>query len=192
MRRSIMATTAAGITALATCLPLAAQQGGGDKARGALHEREKAMMQLAADGKQALDRLKGLKSEEKNAVIALMAISRATAVYESRFLRNDDPSLRVLYRELSQFSPAYRAPANFSRSWMTACFDQTVACVSAQKKCRDGGSSDAECDRSVDVIEACGNEMACVTREILNLHKGFPIILGGRDPWPPKPQPFPY
>jgi hypothetical protein len=189
--RSIKVTVVVGLVALLVCLPaMAQQQRKSDKGSRALQEREKAMAQLAADSKQALDRLKGLTSEQKNAVIALMAISRASGAYESRFLRKDDPSLRALYGELRQFSPAYRAPASFSRSWMTTCFDQTVACLSAQKKCREGGSTDDQCDRSYAVIEACGNEMACITSEFLKLHKGIPTILGGRDPWPP--QPFPY
>jgi hypothetical protein len=187
------ATVVAGLTALVVLIPTAAQQPAKPgKGSQALQEREKAMAQLASDSKQALDRLQALTSEQKNAVIALMAITRASAAYESRFLRKDDASLRSLYDPLSKFSPAYRAPASFNRSWMTACFDQTVSCLSAQKKCRDKGGSEDQCDRKFDVIEACGNEAACITREFLNLHKGIPTILGGRDPWPPKPQPFPY
>jgi hypothetical protein len=188
MRTSIRLAALAGVTALSLCLPLAAQDGKGSQA---LQEREKAMGQLAADGRQALDRLKGLSGEQKNAVVALMAISRASAAYESRFLKKDDASLRALYRDLGQFSPAYQAPGNFIVSLRAACFDQTVACVSAQASCRKEGKSDAECDRSFGVIEACANEMACVTKELLQLHKGFPTILGGC-PWPPGPQPFPY
>jgi hypothetical protein len=189
MRTSIRVAAVAAITALSVCLPLAAQRDG--KGNQALQEREKAMAQLAADARLALDRLKGLSGEQKNAVVALMAISRASAAYESRFLKKDDAPLRAFYRDLGQFSPAYQAPGNFIVSLRAACFDQTVACVSAQAKCRKGGKTDAECERSFEVIEACANEMACMTNELRQLHKGFPTILGGR-PWPPGPQPFPY
>lgn len=186
---SVKAAALAGVAALLTCLPVAAQQDGRGSA--ALQDREKAMSQLAADSKEALHRLKGLSGEEKSAVVALMAISRASAAYESRFLKKDDAALRALYRDLGQFSPAYRAPGNFLLSLRTACFDQSLACASAQASCRKGGKTDAECERSFSVIEACANEMACVTKELQQLHKGFPTILGGR-PWPPGPQPFPY
>jgi len=189
--RSIAAVTAF-ILSIACCPTFAQQTATSQKGRQALQEREKAMAQLATDSKQVVERLKELTAEQKNAVVALMAISRASAVYESRFLRKDDASLRALYGALSDFSLAYRAPASFSRSWMTACFDQTVACLGAQKTCRDSGTSEQDCDRRFDVIEACGNEAACVTSEFIKLHQGIPQILGGRDPWPPKPQPFPY
>jgi len=181
-----------GVIALVAFQPTIAQQAKPSKGSQALQEREKAMAQLAADSKQALDRLRGLSGEQKSAVVALMAITRASALYESRFLRPDDSSLRALYGPLSQFSSAYRAPANFHRSVMMACFDETVACLSAQKKCRDGGGSEDQCDRSFAVIEACANEMICFTTEFMKLHQRIPPILGGRDPWPPKPRPFPY
>lgn len=187
------ATIVAGIMAFVFLAPTMAQQPARPgKGAQALEERQKAMAQLASDSKEVLDRLKGLTTEQRNAVVALMAITRASAVYESRFLRNDDSALRALYGPLSEFSPAYRAPASFNRSWMTACLDATVSCLSAQKKCRDGGGTERDCDRNYSVIEACANEMMCITSEFLKLHKGLPAILGGRDPWPPKPQPFPY
>jgi hypothetical protein len=156
----------------------------------ALQEREKAMRELALDGKRLLNGLKGLTREQRNAVIALMAITRASAFYESRFLKRDDASLQAFYGPLGQFSPAYRAPATFHQQIIRTCFDATVSCLSAQKKCRNSGGSDDQCDRDFRVIEACANEAACMTREFIRLHQGIPHILGGRDPWPP--QPFPY
>jgi hypothetical protein len=177
--------------AVILAIPVTAQQPAkSGKASQLFQEREKAVQVLAADSKRILGSLKTLTQEQRNAVIALMAVTSATAAYESRFMKNDDPSLSALYGSLGQFSPAYRAPAKFNQRLMAACFDQTVSCLSAQKKCLDGGGKRDQCDRDYKVIEACGNEAACFTSEFMKLHQWIPQILGGRDPWPP--QPFPY
>jgi hypothetical protein len=155
----------------------------------AYQAREKAMQELAADSKKSIDSLKSLTKEQKNAVVALLAITRAAAAYESRFMKKDDKALRMLYGSLGQFSSAYRAPGAF-QSVILGCFDATVSCLSAQKKCRGAGGSADECDGTPDVIESCANEAICFTSAFMKLHQGIPQILGGRDPWPPLP--FPY
>ena len=146
------------------------------------------MQQLAAENKKILESLRGLTTQQKNAVIALMTITRGAAAYESRFLTADDPSLRAFYDPMRDFSPAYKATGKF-QSLLGSCFNETVACLRAQKECREASRA-SDCDTQPAVIEACANEMICFTREFKKLFDGIPGILGGRDPWPP--QLFPY
>jgi hypothetical protein len=174
---------------LIVVLTLAQQSPKTGKAEDAFRGREKAMRELAGDNKNIVDSLKTLTAKQKNAVVALMALTRAAATYESRFMKKDDASLRALYGPLSQLSPAYRAPGKF-QSLLAGCFNVTASCLKAQKQCHDDGKKEDECDRDPKVLEPCANEAICVTNEFLKLHKEIPRILEGRDPWPP--QPFPY
>ena len=151
--------------------------------------REEAMQKLTVDSKRILGSLKALSREQKNAVVALMAVTRAAAAYESRLLKRDDPSLRALYGGFREFSPAYKAPGKF-QSLLSACFDASVSCLSALKECLDDGKKEVECDSDPNVREPCANEAICFTAGFMKLHQGIPEILGGRDPWPPLP--FPY
>ncbi|HEX6034016.1 MAG TPA: hypothetical protein VFY83_06250 [Anaerolineales bacterium] len=168
---------------------LAQQPSKPSKAEEAFRMREMAMQELAGDSEKIAGSLKTLSAEQRSAVVALMAITRAAAAYESRFMRKDDASLRTFYGTFSRFSPAYKAPGKF-QSLLAGCFDATVSCLSAQKKCLDDGNKVYECERDPKVVEPCANEAICFTNEFFKLHKGIPDILGGRDPWPP--QPFPY
>lgn len=189
-RAVVTAGLAVLLIGLPTLVPTLAQQPAKTgKAEEAFHGREKAMQELAADTKQTLDSLRTLTKEQKSAVVALMAITRAAAAYESRFMKKDDASLRALYGPLSQFSPAYKAPGKF-QGFLNACFDATVSCLSARKKCLDDGKTPDQCDQDPKVLEPCANEAICFTNYFIKLHRGIPQILGGRDPWPP--QPFPY
>ncbi len=178
------------LAAVLLVLPLLAQQVGKTGREGqAFQEREKAMQQLAEDSRQIVDSLKTLTKEQKNSVVALMAITRAAAAYESRFIRQDDRSLRALYEPLGQFSQAYKAPGKF-QGLLNGCFDATVSCLSAQKKCLDAGGKEDQCNGDPKVLVPCANEAICVIGAFMKLHQGIPQIVLGRDPWPPIP--FPY
>lgn len=171
-------------------LPTLAQQPAkSSKTEEAFHGREKAMQELAADTERIVDSLKTLTKEQRNAVTALLAVTRAGAAYESRFMRRDDASLRALYGTLREFSPAYKAPGKF-QGLLDTCFDASVGCLRSRKECLDSGKKEDQCDRDPKVMEPCANEAICFTSAFIKLHQGIPEILRGRDPWPP--QPFPY
>jgi hypothetical protein len=150
---------------------------------------QKAMQVLASDSQKILEKLKPLTKEQKNAVIALMTISRAAATYESRFMKKDDTSIRSFYGSLRQFAPAYKTPGKF-QSRMGESFDAQMACATAQQACRKEGKSDDDCDSDPKVIVPCANEMIIFIGEFKELHQGIPQIMQGKDPWPPIP--FPY
>jgi len=189
-RMHLRATVIAGSAVLLAVLPALAQRPATtSREKGVFDRCGTAMEHLAEDSNQLLDELRTLTKEQRNAVVALMAVTRAAAAYESRFMRQDDAPLRALYGSLSQFSPAYMAPGKFE-TLLNGCFDATVACLSAQKKCLDEGGKNQQCDQDPRVVEPCANEAICFMNAFIKLHQGIPEILVGRDPWPP--QPFPY
>ncbi len=154
-----------------------------------IEKRDDAIRQLVAETDSVLKRLEGLDQKEKNAVVALLALTKAVGKYENITLQRDDTIVNSHYKALSDFSE------NFSRvfdvkSFILVCFEETVSCVSARKRCRDEGRSEDECERRPDVLAACGEEAACITSQFVKIKKGIPDILGGRTPWPPQPKPF--
>jgi hypothetical protein len=167
----------------------AAQQDVSPRARQAHEERKSAMQRLASAHESALNNLKGLSPDQKNAILAVMTISGAAAAYESRFPQSDDAGLRSIYGHLRGLSSAYAAPGKF-QGLLHQCRDQTIACLVAIKKCEEGGRNATRCEADAKVIEPCGNEAACMMNAFMQLYAGVPQMLSGKDPWPP--QPFPY
>ncbi len=154
-----------------------------------IEKRDDAIRQLVAETGSVLEPLKKLDQNEKNAVVALLALTKSVGKYENIALQRDDRIINAYYKELSDFSD------NFSRvfdvkSFILSCFDATVSCLSARKECLDEGRSEDECDRDPRVLVPCANEAICITSQFLKIKKGIPDILGGRTPWPPQPKPF--
>ncbi len=155
----------------------------------AIEKRDEAMRQLAGETKTVLQALKGLDAKEKDAVVALVALTKAVEKYEAMRLSKDATVVGAYYKDLSNYSDRFNLLAEF-RSAIMGCFNASVSCLSARKKCLDEGRTEAQCDRDPKVIEPCANEAACIAGAFLKLKKGLPDILGGRNPWPPQPFPF--
>lgn len=154
-----------------------------------IEKRDDAIRQLVAETGSVLEPLKKLDQNDKNAVVALLALTKSVGQYENTALHRDDKIINAYYKGLSDFSE------NFSRvfdvkSFILSCFDATVSCLSARKECLDEGKSENECDRDPRVLAPCANEAICITKQFLKIKKGIPDILGGRTPWPPQPKPF--
>ncbi|MCI0613781.1 hypothetical protein L0244_12425 [bacterium] len=154
-----------------------------------LQERNAAMRQLTEETGAIVQQLKKLDQNEINAVVALLAMTKAVGFYEFTAVRRDDKIISSYYEELSKLSPHFSNVVNV-RAIVMSCFQEMVSCGSAQKKCQDEGKSEEECETNPDVIIACGNEALCVTKALLKIKTGMPDILGGRNPWPPLPKPY--
>ncbi len=177
-------TISVALVAFSIVLPTMAQQSAeANKMKEASRGRERAMQELAADSRRILDSLKTLTKEQRNAVVALIAVAKATAAYESHLGSKYDSSLRAVYEPLRQFSPAYAAPRHIQVS-INGCFAAWKSCAQATEEC-SGRSHAGSCDGDPKVVEPCANEAMCFTREFIKLHHGMPEILGGRDPFPP-------
>lgn len=154
-----------------------------------IEKRDLAIRQLVAETGSILEPLKELESNEMDAVVALLALSKAVGSYESAQLRRDDETINSYYQELDNVSEHFSRVFDV-KTFILNCFDQTVSCLSALKECQDEGRSEEECERSPDAVVACGNEAMCITEQFLKIEKGLPDILGGREPWPPQPKPY--
>ena len=156
-----------------------------EKPQKTFKDMQKAMQQLAIDSKQILSTLKPLSKKQKNAVIALITIMRASAVYESFFKNKNDSALRLLYAPLKEFSTAYTAPRKF-QDFSDPYNQAVIDCLSALKKCEDGKTNpNYDCDNDPHVMVPCANEIILFTEQFKQLHNGLPKILDGMDPWPP-------
>ncbi len=161
----------------------------------AIKERNEAIRQLVAQTDSVLQPLRRLDEKEKNAVAALLVLSKAVGSYESVRVQRDDTLINAYYGQLDRFSEKF-SRAFDAKSFILSCVDETVSCLVAREKCLKGdrlvkGKSEDECDSDdPDVISACGNEAACILSQFLKIDKGIPDILGGGTPWPPQPKPF--
>lgn len=166
---------------LAACVTTQRAPTATGEAIAAIESRNAAMRELTQQTGTVTGRLARLDRQEKDAVIALLTLSNAVAAYERAGARIDPVPLQTYYNGLRDLSRSYRVPGKF-QSTLLACFDASVSCASATKSCLDEGGSEIDCERSPDVVEACGAEAACMYDAFLEIERVFPDILGGRDP----------
>lgn len=150
-----------------------------------LKRRDVAIESLVSGGRELIQRLEGLAREEKDIVVALMAVSHFVGVYARSRARPNPKIVTDFYHNVGALSPEISRRLDL-RSIVLACLDQSIAYATAMAKClEDESKTEDECERE-NWPEAAA-EIACVMKELEELKRA--ISEGIRVRFPPGPPP---
>lgn len=146
---------------------------------------DKNLRQMALATRQIVGPLKALTAEEMASVVSLIMVSNNLAAARAGGIEFEKEIGEIFVAELVAISPELgRAVA--PGSYGGACWDQSVAYVSALVSCEDDGRSEEECWEASGPLGAL---MACQMQEMAKLKEEIKDIWGGFDP--PQPDPWP-
>ena len=176
-----------GLLTLACTREPTAEQKATDRAK-LTEAREKLEQQAAQMVKatgQIAEPLKNLKEEQIASVVALSYLTRSLALANSPNVRMPGAIGSQFKDKLGSISPNLARVAT-TKSIVFACFDQSISCLSALKKCEDEGTDESKCFES---WGPCAEEIYCVMGQLEAMKGRINVIFGGLRP--PRPIPWP-
>ena len=182
-----VAIVAVGLLALACARGPTAEQKAADRAK--LVDARKKLAQETARMANATGQiagpLKNLSEEQIASVVALSYVAESVALASSPNARLPEGTAARFKNELGVVHPGLSQMAG-GGSLVLACFDESVACASALKKCEDDGRGEEACFES---WGPCAQETVCVMRQLDAMRGRIGDIFGRLKP--PKPIPWP-
>ena len=155
--------------------------------RKTFEDRDAAVRSLLSITADMVKRLQSLPDDDKQAVVATVALSQIVAAYAHSRTRPDETIVAGFYEAFGALSPGISGRID-SRSIVFACLDESIAYASAMARClEDDNKSEVQCDK--ESASAASAELLCMMGQIEAL-KG---VLGNifEFKFPPGPQPRP-
>jgi len=182
-----VAIVAVGLLALACTREPTPEQKAADRAK--LVDARKQLAQetarMANVTGQIAGPLKNLSEEQIASVVALSYLAESVTLASSPNARLPEGTAAPFKNELGAVHPGLSQVGD-GAPLALACFDESVACASALKKCEDDGRGEEACFES---WGPCAQETVCVMRQLDAMRGRIGDIFGRLKP--PKPIPWP-
>lgn len=155
--------------------------------RQTFEDRDAAVRSLLSVTADMVKRLHSLRDDDKQAVVAVVALSQFVAAYARSRARPDETIVSGFYEAIGALSPDISGRLDFRRIAF-ACRDESIAYASAMAKClKDGNKTEDQCE--VESASQAASEVLCMMRQLEALKGIFGRIFGTK--FPPGPQPRP-